>query len=158
MLLTIITIHTANEKWNFLDAEMKKMYLQGNVKFVIILSAEMWINFWNGISTLQITLHSTSILQQWKEECHFLRYDNPKFHWRIVHCSLLCIHKMVWSAHSMSLQLFILNHTNTWSRVFENRIKWNSVQNNFWHDVICQEFTWSILLWFWIIGNKYVTL
>ena len=135
MLLTIITIHTANEKWNFLTQRWKKMYVQGNVNFVIILS--------------NINVRKT---------CYFLRYDNPKFLWRIVHWSLLCIHKMVWLAHSMSLQLFILNHTNTWSRVFENRIKWNSVQNNFWHDVICQEFTWSILLWFWIIGNKYVTL
>ena len=106
---------------------------------IILLSSYLTEMFktTNGINTLQITLHSTSILQQWKEECYFLRYDNPKFLWRIVHWSLLCIHKMVWSAHSMSLQLFILNHTNTWSRVFENRIKWNSVQNNFWHDVIC---------------------
>ena len=136
----------------FWTQRWKKMYVQGNVDFVMILSNR------NVRNTFKITLHSTLILQQWTEECYFLPYDNPKFHWRIVHCSLLCIHKMVCSAHSMSLQLFILNHTNTWSRVFENRIKWNSVQNNFWHDVICQEFTWSILLWFWIIGNKYVTL
>ena len=152
MLLTIITIHTANEKWNFLTQRWKKMYVQGNVNFVIILSninvrnIAVYFAFYTNITTMR------------RRRCYFHRYDNPKFLWRIVHCSLLCIHKMVWSAHSMSLQLFILNHTNTWSRVFEIRIKWNSVQNNFWHDVICQEFTWSILLWFWIIGNKYVTL
>lgn len=150
MLLTIITIHTANEKWNFLTQRWKKMYVQGNVNFVIILSN---INVRNSLFCILHQYYNNE-----KKNVYFLRYDNPKFLWRIVHCSLLCIHKMVWSAHSMSLQLFILNHTNTWSRVFENRIKWNSVQNNFWHDVICQEFTWSILLWFWIIGNKYVTL
>ena len=149
MLLTIITIHTANEKWNFLDAgRWKKIYSK---VMLILLSKTTYISvyfaFYINITTMK------------RRMCYFLRCDNPKFHWRIVpHCSLLCINKMVWSAHSMSLQLFISNQTNTWSRVFENRIKWNSVQNNFWHDVICQEFTWSILLWFWIIGNKYVTL
>ena len=138
----------------FWTQRWKNMYVQGNVKFVILLSKTN--------ETEEVYCRLLCILHQYcnneKKSVIFFDMITPNFTDVMYIAVYFASHKMLWSAHSMSLQLFILNHTNTWSRVFENRIKWNSVQNNFWHDVICQEFTWSILLWFWIIGNKYVTL
>ena len=137
----------------FWTQRWKKKYVQGNVNFVIILSNRR---------TEEVHCRLLCILHQYcnneKKSVIFFDMITPNFTDVLYIAVYYASHKMVWFTHSMSLQLFILNHTNTWSRVFENRIKWNSVQNNFWHDVICQEFTWSILLWFWIIGNKYVTL
>ena len=138
----------------FWTQRWKKMYVQGNDNFVIILSNR---NVQNDIHCrLLCILHQ--YCNNEKKSVIFFDMITPNFTDVMYIAVYFASHKMVWFTHSMSLQLFILNHTNTWSRVFENRIKWNSVQNNFWHDVICQEFTWSILLWFWIIGNKYVTL
>ena len=156
MLLTIITIHTANEKWNFLTQRWKKMYVQGLLNLLSSYLIEMLFRTVKVHWRLLCTLHQ--YCNNEKKSVIFFDMITPNFTDVMYIAVYFASHKMVWFTHSMSLQLFILNHTNTWSRVFENRIKWNSVQNNFWHDVICQEFTWSILLWFWIIGNKYVTL